>query len=194
MPRRDGSTFDRPRGSGTRTSEPTASGSRPCARHGAQPSGSAAEGDHPGRRAPPDRRRPRGGRRGHGGAPLLRARGAPGAGKTTRVPPALAAAGMGAVWCLEPRRIAARAAARRVAAELGCRVWGARRPSRALRPEARPGDRGRLLHRGHPPGPPPGGPVPRGDRGHRLRRVPRAQPRRRPRPRHGAADPGRGAR
>ena len=46
----------------------------------------------------------------------------PGAGKTTRVPPALAAAGMGAVWCLEPRRIAARAAARRVAAELGCRV------------------------------------------------------------------------
>lgn len=46
----------------------------------------------------------------------------PGAGKTTRVPPALAADGMGAVWCLEPRRIAARAAARRVAAELGTRV------------------------------------------------------------------------
>lgn len=48
----------------------------------------------------------------------------PGAGKTTRVPPALAQAGLGAVWCLEPRRIAARAAARRVAGELGTRVGG----------------------------------------------------------------------
>ena len=42
----------------------------------------------------------------------------PGAGKTTRVPPALAR-GRGAVWVLEPRRLAARAAARRVAQEQG---------------------------------------------------------------------------
>lgn len=48
----------------------------------------------------------------------------PGAGKTTRVPPALAKAGLGKVLVLEPRRIAARAAARRVAAELGCQVGG----------------------------------------------------------------------
>ena len=46
---------------------------------------------------------------------------APGAGKTTRVPPALLALG-GDVLVLEPRRIAARMAARRVAAEIGCRV------------------------------------------------------------------------
>jgi len=43
---------------------------------------------------------------------------APGAGKTTRVPPALLALG-GGVLVLEPRRIAARMAARRVAAEIG---------------------------------------------------------------------------
>jgi ATP-dependent helicase HrpB len=43
----------------------------------------------------------------------------PGAGKTTRVPPALLALGPGEVWVLEPRRLAARLAARRVAAELG---------------------------------------------------------------------------
>jgi ATP-dependent helicase HrpB len=47
---------------------------------------------------------------------------APGAGKTTRVPPALDAAGLGPVVVLEPRRIAARAAARRVAEENGWRV------------------------------------------------------------------------
>jgi len=41
----------------------------------------------------------------------------PGAGKTTRVPPALLE--FGQVWVLEPRRIAARMAARRVAFELG---------------------------------------------------------------------------
>lgn len=46
----------------------------------------------------------------------------PGAGKTTRVPAALLAAGMGEVWVLEPRRLAARLAARRVAGELGERV------------------------------------------------------------------------
>jgi len=43
----------------------------------------------------------------------------PGAGKTTRVPPALLELGCGEVLVLEPRRIAARMAARRVAAERG---------------------------------------------------------------------------
>src|SRR3984957_20083952 len=43
---------------------------------------------------------------------------APGAGKTTRVPPALLQLG-GEVLVLEPRRIAARLAARRVAEEMG---------------------------------------------------------------------------
>ncbi len=44
---------------------------------------------------------------------------APGAGKTTRVPPALLSAVGGEIIVLEPRRIAARLAARRVASELG---------------------------------------------------------------------------
>jgi ATP-dependent helicase HrpB len=46
----------------------------------------------------------------------------PGAGKTTRVPPALLEAGLlgeGECWILEPRRLAARLAAARVADELG---------------------------------------------------------------------------
>src|SRR4051794_27487011 len=46
----------------------------------------------------------------------------PGAGKTTRVPPALldaGLAGMGQIILLEPRRLAARAAAARIAAERG---------------------------------------------------------------------------
>lgn len=47
---------------------------------------------------------------------------APGAGKTTRIPPALMAACDGEVVVLEPRRIAARMAARRVAEELSVRV------------------------------------------------------------------------
>jgi ATP-dependent helicase HrpB len=47
---------------------------------------------------------------------------APGAGKTTRVPPALLDAVSGEVVVLEPRRIAARMAARRVAEEMGERV------------------------------------------------------------------------
>lgn len=46
----------------------------------------------------------------------------PGAGKTTRVPPALLDLARGQVLVLEPRRIAARMAARRVAQELGERV------------------------------------------------------------------------
>ncbi len=47
---------------------------------------------------------------------------APGAGKTTRVPPALLNLVRGEVIVLEPRRIAARLAARRVALEMGERV------------------------------------------------------------------------
>jgi ATP-dependent helicase HrpB len=43
----------------------------------------------------------------------------PGAGKTTRVPPALLELTAGEVWVLEPRRLAARLAARYVAAERG---------------------------------------------------------------------------
>src|SRR5436190_16635699 len=46
----------------------------------------------------------------------------PGAGKTTRVPPALLSALQGEILVLEPRRIAARMAARRVSEELGERV------------------------------------------------------------------------
>ncbi len=46
----------------------------------------------------------------------------PGAGKTTRVPPALLDLVAGEIVVLEPRRIAARTAARRVASELGERV------------------------------------------------------------------------
>src|SRR6202789_2727759 len=46
----------------------------------------------------------------------------PGAGKTTRVPPALLGIVRGEVMVLEPRRIAARLAARRVAWELGEQV------------------------------------------------------------------------
>ena len=48
-----------------------------------------------------------------------------GAGKTTRVPPAIqdaGLAGIGQIVMLEPRRLAARAAARRMAAERGCRL------------------------------------------------------------------------
>ena len=46
----------------------------------------------------------------------------PGAGKTTRVPPAFLARERGDVLVLEPRRLAARLAARRVASELGERL------------------------------------------------------------------------
>ena len=51
----------------------------------------------------------------------------PGAGKTTRVPPALLASGLAKgkqILMLEPRRIAARMAAKRIAFELGCHVGG----------------------------------------------------------------------
>lgn len=60
-----------------------------------------------------------------GRAPNLVIEAPPGAGKTTRVPPALLDAGLagdGEVWVLEPRRLAARMAARRVAEERGERL------------------------------------------------------------------------
>src|ERR1700737_2056037 len=46
----------------------------------------------------------------------------PGAGKTTRIPPALLPIANGEIMVLEPRRLAARMAARRVASEFGERV------------------------------------------------------------------------
>ena len=46
----------------------------------------------------------------------------PGAGKTTRVPPAVEEAIDGVVWMLEPRRLAARGAAQRMADECGTRL------------------------------------------------------------------------
>ena len=61
-----------------------------------------------------------------GRAPNLVLRAPTGAGKTTRVAPALLDAGAvdGAVLLLEPRRMAARAAARRIAAERGVALGG----------------------------------------------------------------------
>ncbi len=47
---------------------------------------------------------------------------APGSGKTTRVPPALLKALAGEIWVLEPRRLAAKFSAERVASELGEKV------------------------------------------------------------------------
>ncbi len=51
--------------------------------------------------------------------PRLLLQASPGTGKTTRVPPALLAALKGETWVLEPRRLAAKWAAHRVAQELG---------------------------------------------------------------------------
>ncbi len=48
----------------------------------------------------------------------------PGAGKTTGVPPLLLDEVAGQVWVLEPRRVAARAAARRIAEQRGGRLGG----------------------------------------------------------------------
>src|SRR4051794_40964406 len=59
------------------------------------------------------------------GHPCVVVRAPTGAGKTTRVPPALLDAGLAggrSVLVVEPRRVAARAAARRIAAERGQRV------------------------------------------------------------------------
>ena len=69
----------------------------------------------------------------------------PGSGKTTRVPPAaLAAFGdqRGEIVVLEPRRLAARAAASRVAQELGCELGG--RVGYQVRGDARVGKQTRI--------------------------------------------------
>ena len=55
-------------------------------------------------------------------SPNLVIEAAPGAGKTTRVPPEILKVVSGEVLVLEPRRIAARMAARRVASEMGERI------------------------------------------------------------------------
>jgi ATP-dependent helicase HrpB len=93
--------------------------------------------------------------RGHSSAVL---RAPTGAGKTTRVPPALLDAGFadrGRIVMLEPRRLAARAAARRMSAERGSRVGDAIgyhvRFDRQARPNTRvlvvtPGVLLRMLH------------------------------------------------
>ena len=71
-----------------------------------------------------------------GGRAVLEA--PPGAGKTTRVPAYLAARGIaGRVVMLEPRRVAARAAAERIAAGFGERPGG--RVGYRMRGESRPG-------------------------------------------------------
>lgn len=68
----------------------------------------------------------------------------PGAGKTTRVPPALLEVVAGQVWVLEPRRVAARASAARVAAERGEPVGET--VGFAMRLDRRVGPRTRLLY------------------------------------------------
>ena len=55
-------------------------------------------------------------------SPNLVIEASPGAGKTSRVPPALLKLVSGEILILEPRRIAARMAARRVASEIGERI------------------------------------------------------------------------
>lgn len=51
-------------------------------------------------------------------------RASPGTGKTTRIPPALLSTVSGQIWVLEPRRLAAKMAAMRVACELGAKPGG----------------------------------------------------------------------
>jgi ATP-dependent helicase HrpB len=78
-------------------------------------------------------------------------RASPGAGKTTRVPPALLSAswcqlpsGPREVWVLEPRRLAAKLSASRVAEERNCRVGG--EVGYHFRLENRSGPETRLLY------------------------------------------------
>jgi ATP-dependent helicase HrpB len=108
----------------------------------------------------------------------------PGAGKTTLVPLRL----LEAPWlagrassCWSPRRLAARAAATRIAELLGEPVGRDRRLRDALRAPRRAGHAPARRHRGPAGAPAPGRPGAgrRGPRG--LRRVPRALARRRPR-------------
>ena len=110
----------------------------------------------------------------------------PGAGKTTIVPLRL----LDEPWLdgqrivmLEPRRLATRAAARRMADLLGRGGRRHRRVPHARRAPRRTGHPHRGRHRGHPHPPAPTGPVPPRHRTGDLRRDPRAQPPGRPRPR-----------
>ena len=116
----------------------------------------------------------------------------PGAGKTTRVPLHLLDAGVpGRILMLEPRRVAARAAAERLAGSLG------EAPGRAvgyrIRGEAVPGSRIEVVTEGILTRMIQSDPELAGRRLRDLRRVPRARARRRPRPGAGARDPRRPA-
>ena len=112
----------------------------------------------------------------------------PGAGKTTRVPLHLLDAGTpGRILMLEPRRVAARAAAERLAEGLGEAVG---RPRRL--PHPRRGGAGQPHRGGDRRHPDPDDPVRPGAARRRLpdlRRVPRARAAGRPRSRAGARDP-----
>ncbi|MEM6728368.1 MAG: ATP-dependent helicase HrpB, partial [Pseudomonadota bacterium] len=70
----------------------------------------------------------------------------PGAGKTTRVPPALLDIFDGKILMLEPRRLAARGAAMRIAAEMGETPGG--RVGYRMRGESVPGARIEILTEG----------------------------------------------
>ena len=112
----------------------------------------------------------------------------PGAGKTTRVPAALVEAGLlaadhPALVLLQPRRVAARAAAARIAEENGWALGEAGRLPDPLREADRARDPDPGRHRGHPQPPARRRPVPRRRRRGGPRRVPRAEPAHRPGPR-----------
>ena len=110
----------------------------------------------------------------------------PGAGKTTRVPPALV--DHGRVIVLQPRRVAARAVAARIAEERGWTHRPRGRLARALRPALHRRDAAAGRHRGHPHRAAAAGSAAVRRHHGGLRRVPRAQPARRPRA--GARPPG----
>ena len=105
----------------------------------------------------------------------------PGAGKTTAVAPAL----LDQPWCdgeillLSPRRLAARAAAERMAELAGERVGGTDRLRDPARQQALGGDAHPRPYRGHFPQPHPGRSRACGRLGGPVRRGPRAQPRQR---------------
>ena len=98
---------------------------------------------------------------------------APGAGKTTRVPPALAVDGP--VIVLQPRRVAARSLAKRIAARARLDDRPRSRLARSVRAALRRAHEGPLRDRRHPDRPPAAGSAPRATSDDRPRRVPRAQ-------------------
>ncbi|MFN7684794.1 MAG: helicase-related protein, partial [Oligoflexia bacterium] len=75
--------------------------------------------------------------------PCLLLEASPGTGKTTRLPPALLSRFSGQIWVLEPRRLAAKWAAHRVASELGEEVG--QTVGYQFRFEKRQGPRTRLM-------------------------------------------------